>query len=397
MRMATVTSPYRSKSVPALLVLGVAGGKRMRGLQDAAQQHGGLVLHCVDYADAMRDPTHFHALAASGMPLKIDSPGDDAWVQHQLRLRGWQTRSDEPSRGRAALPPGPVARGELMPTRDWYTGFAQFLRALPATAAPLAPVEDILLMTDKLACQQHLRTHGVPTPPLLGAIDSHAHLIELLDQAGVDSAFVKPRYGSSAAGVVAYRRNRRGAELAVSTVHSKDGRHFNAKRMQRYTDARDIAALIDTLAADHAYAEAWVPKPRTQHGSYDFRVVTLDGEPQHRVARVNDAPMTNLHLDAQRASVDALLDDAGLHALLDTASAAARAFARSRMIGLDIVVRGARAWVLEANAFGDLLPRLHWQGRDTYEAQLHAFFPRDADGKTAGWPTSLSGMEASPV
>lgn len=395
--MATATLLYRSKSVPALLVLGVAGGKRMHGLQDAAQQHGGLVLHCVDYADAVRDPTAFHALAATGVPLKIDSPGDDAWVQHQLTLRGWQAGSDKPSSGPATPPPSQVARGELMPTRDWYTGFAQFLRALPATAAPLAPVEDILLMTDKLACQQHLRAHGVPTPPLLGTIDSHAHLIDLLDKTGVDSAFVKPRYGSSAAGVVAYRRNRRGAELAVSTVHSKDGRHFNAKRMQRYTDAREIAALIDTLAADHAYAEAWVPKPRTQYGSYDFRVVTLDGEPQHRVARVNDAPMTNLHLDAQRASVETLLDDAGLHALLDTARAAARAFPRSRMIGLDIVVRGARAWVLEANAFGDLLPRLHWQGRDTYEAQLHAFFPCGADGEAAISPAATFAMDAAPT
>ena len=396
--MVTATLPCRSKSVPALLVLGVAGGKRMRGLQDAAQRHGGLVLHCVDYADAVRDPTTFHALAAAGMPLKIDSPGDDAWVQHQLTLRGWQEGSDEPSSDRSALPPGPVARGELMPTRDWYTGFAQFLRALPATATPLTPVEDILLMTDKLACQQHLRAHGVPTPPLLGAIHGHAHLIELLDRTGVDSAFVKPRYGSSAAGVVAYRRNRRGAELALSTVHSKNGRHFNAKRIQRYSEARDIAALIDTLAADHAYAEAWVPKPRSLHGSYDFRVVTLDGEPQHRVARVNDAPMTNLHLDAQRASADALLDDAGLHALLDTARAAARAFPRSRMIGLDIVVRGARAWVLEANAFGDLLPRLHWQGRDTYEAQLHAFFPREAACEAAISPTTATfAMDAAPT
>lgn len=387
--------------MPALLVLGVAGGKRMRGLQDAARQHGGLVLRSVDYADALRDPTAFHALTATGMPLKIDSPGDDAWVQHQLTLRGWQARSVAPPSDPTALPPNPVARGELMPTRDWYAGFAQFLRALPATAAPLTPVDDILLMTDKLACQQHLRSHGVPTPPLLGPIDSHAHLIELLDQAGMDSAFVKPRYGSSAAGVVAYRRNRRGAQLAVSTVHSKDGRRFNAKRMQRYSDAHDIAALIDALAADHAYVEAWVPKPRTQGGSYDFRVVTLDGEPQHRVARVNDAPMTNLHLDAQRASAEALLDAAGLHALTSTARAAARAFSHSRMIGLDIVVRGERAWVLEANAFGDLLPRLHWQGRDTYEAQLHAFFPREVADETAIPPAinpaaTLRAMDAAP-
>ncbi|QEI06040.1 hypothetical protein FXN63_09470 [Pigmentiphaga aceris] len=387
----------------SLLVLGVAGGKRMRGLQDAAQRHGDVVLHCVDYADAMRDPTALHAMAATGMALKIDSPGDDAWVQHQLCLRGWEAGSGmaekpmpdnvvsggkgsddithdctaaSPTISTTVLPPKPVAKGELMPTRDWYAGFAQFLRAIPQTAAPLSPVEDILLMTDKLNCQQHLRSHGVAIPPLLGAVSGYGHLLALLDQAGVDNAFIKPRYGSSAAGVVAYRRNRRGNELAVSTVHSANGQHFNAKRMRRYTNTQEIAALIDTLAADQAYAEAWIPKPRTQGGGYDFRVVTLDGEPQHRVARVNNAPMTNLHLDAQRAQAEDLLNDVALQALVDTARAAARTFPRSRMMGLDIVVRGERAWVLEANAFGDLLPRLHWQGRDTYDAQLHALFPK---------------------
>lgn len=373
----------------ALLALGVVGGRRMRGLQDAARRHGGIELQCVDYADALRDPDAFHARVASGIALKIDSPGDDAWVQHQLSLRGWQANAGSP--GSLTAAPQPLAVGELMPTRDWFAGFAAFLRALPATAAPLTPVEDILLMTDKLNCQRHLGAHGVATPPLLGAIAGHVHLLDLLDAAGLDRAFIKPRYGSSAAGVVAYRRNRRGDELAVTTVRSAGGRRFNAKRMQRYTDAREIAALIDTLAADDAYAEAWIPKPRTAGGSYDFRVVLVDGKPQHRIARVNDAPMTNLHLDARRAPVEALLEESGLNALLDTAQATAHAFPDSRLAGLDILVRGSRAWVLEANAFGDLLPRLSWQGRDTYEAQLHAVFPVDeARGGMRSIPTPES-------
>jgi glutathione synthase/RimK-type ligase-like ATP-grasp enzyme len=373
----------------ALLALGVIGGKRMRGLQEAARRQGNIALQCIDYAEALRNPAAFHALAASGIPLKIDSPGDDPWVQHQLSLQGWQRDADLSEQGRLTqaatraaphnpVPPAPVAAGEFMPTRNWYAGFAQFLRAVPATAAPLTPVEDILLMTDKLNCQYHLAAHGVAIPRLLGPIAGHVHLLDLLDAAGLDRAFIKPRFGSSASGVVAYRRNRRGDELAVTTVHSSGGRRFNSKRMQRYTDSHEIAALIDALAADDAYAEAWIPKPRTAGGSYDFRVVMLDGQAQHRIARVNDAPMTNLHLDAQRAQVEDLLDEAGLGALLDGAHAAAQAFPRARLAGLDMLVRGRRAWVLEANAFGDLLPRLNWQGRDTYAAQLQALFPVDA-------------------
>jgi glutathione synthase/RimK-type ligase-like ATP-grasp enzyme len=357
-----------------LLVLGVSAGKRVRGLQDAAHAHGSVRVRCVDYADVVGDPAAFHALAATGLPLKIDSPGDDPFVQHRLMLRGWQLASDHAATASDA-PPAPLTAGDFMPTRHWYAGVADLLRALPATAAPLTPVADILLMTDKLACQQHLHAHGVDTPLLLGAIEGYAHLLARLDDAGIDSAFIKPRFGSSAAGVVAYRRNRRGDELAMTTMRRVGGRYVNTKRVQRYRHAGEIAALIDTLAADEAYVEAWIPKPRTAGGNYDFRVVVIDGEPQHRIARVNDAPMTNLHLDARRAAVDEVLDEAGQRALLRTARMAARAFPRSHLIGLDIVVRGARAWVLEANAFGDLLPRLQWNGRNTYEAQLHARFP----------------------
>jgi glutathione synthase/RimK-type ligase-like ATP-grasp enzyme len=375
-----------------LLVLGVAEGKRMRGLQAAAQRHGGVRVHVADYAEVIRDPGAFHARAATGMPLKIDSPGDDPWVQHQLMLRGCKASGGRPQ----AAPTVPVAAGDFMPTSCWYAGFAALLRALPPTAAPLTPVDDILLMTDKLACQQQLRALGVPTPPLLGPVTGHAHLVALLDDAGVDSVFIKPRYGSSAAGVVAYRRNRRGDETAMTTMQRVDGRYVNSKRVQRHV-GRTIAALIDTLAADDAYVEAWIPKPRTAGGHFDFRVVMIDGEPQHRIARVNDAPMTNLHLDARRASVDEVLDGNGVRALLDTARAAARAFPRSHLMGLDILVRGERAWVLEVNAFGDLLPRLLWAGRDTYEAQLQARFPGSPPDDVSPEPVAANNADVCPT
>ncbi|MNW04494.1 hypothetical protein D3C71_2005930 [compost metagenome] len=39
------------------------------------------------------------------------------------------------------------------------------------------------------------------------------------------------------------------------------------------------------------------------------------------------------------------------------------------MIGFDLIVRGTRSWVLEANGFGDLLLDLRHDGRTTYEDQ----------------------------
>jgi len=279
--------------------------------------------------------------------------------------------------------PRPPEHGELSLSAAWFTGLSRAMNRIAATLARLPHVrvlnapDELLLMTDKLRCQQHLQAHRVPVPRLLGPIEGDAHLRALLDEHGLDRVFVKARYGSSASGVVAYRRNRRGAEQATSSAHLVQGpdgaRLYNDKRLRRYERRADIAQLVDLLAIQGAYAEAWLPKPRHGSGHYDLRVLTIGGQPAHRVARVGAAMMTNLHLDNRRADADALLDTADQAALALAARQAASAFPASHVIGLDIVARHGRAHVLEANAFGDLLPGLLYQGLDSYAAQLQAY------------------------
>ena len=202
----------------------------------------------------------------------------------------------------------------------------------------------------------------------------YEHLQALLHEHQLDRVYLKPRYGSSASGVVAYRRNRAGRQQATTSaaLSRAEGRTrlFNVKRMARYETAADIAALVDALAAQELYAEAWLNKPRCGDSHYDLRVVTVAGQPAHRVARIGDRMMTNLHLDNRRGDASGLLNAADLDALEQTAALAARAFPASHVTGYDLVVRHGQAHVLEANAFGDLLPGLLWQGIDTYTAQL---------------------------
>ena len=61
---------------------------------------------------------------------------------------------------------------------------------------------------------------------------------------------------------------------------------------------------------------------------------------------------------------------AGMATLEAAGALAAQAFPHNHVTGYDLVVRRGQAHVLEANAFGDLLPGLLWQGADTYAAQL---------------------------
>jgi len=358
-------------SAPPCVVLGVAASKRTRGLQAARAVLGLPPARLVEWRDWLVSRECLDIALAPGCRLKLEPPGDDVQVHAALIDRGARRR------GRPAS--APLQHGELCGTDLWFAGFEQALdqiarqlAAHPGVDSVNAPHE-IALMTDKWRCQEHLAAHGLPVPPLLGRVGSFDEFDALLREHAVDRVFLKARYGSSAAGVVAYRRNARGDEQAITSAHLVETldtpRLFNDKRIRTYTDRREIAAVVDLVAAQQAYVEAWIPKPRRGAGHFDLRVLALAGAPAQRVARVGLRPMTNLHLDSRRADPATLLTGDELALMEDTTRRAAAAFPRSRVIGVDLVVKGQRAAVLEANAFGDLLPGLLWKGQDAWAAE----------------------------
>lgn len=354
------------------LLFGPRASRRVQGLQQALRERGLPAAEVVDYQTLLSAPERAAEAIGGhrGAMVKLESPGEAPALHAALIERGWHRL------GAPGPAPQPLEHGELAYQHYWYAGFADLLRSLPAEAAYLNPPDDIACMSDKLACQQRLIAAGIEVPPLLGPIDGYEDLRERLGDTGCDQAFVKARYGSSGAGVLAYRRNRAGREIAYGSAELVESggqvRVFNSLRPRRYTAARDIARLVDLLAAQGAYAERWIPKPRAPDalgGHYDLRVVALDGQARQRVARVSRRPLTNLHLGNRRGALEAWLDADSMQALETASERAAGVFPRSRMIGFDLILRGRRSWLLEANAFGDLLPNLLWQGRGTYDDQ----------------------------
>ncbi|MGX9782777.1 STM4014 family protein [Janthinobacterium lividum] len=355
-----------------MLLLATSGSKRVRLMQAARAQLRLPPAQVLEWRDWLARPALLEEALRQPCLFKIEPPGDDPAAHLRLLHDGCR---------RLGRPPVDApAHGELLAMDAWFAGFASAMASLAAqlTELPQARVfnapADITRMTDKLACQRHLAAHGIAIPTLLGPVHGYDHLQSLLHEHQLDRVYLKPRYGSSASGVVAYRRNRAGRQQATTsaTLSRADGqiRLFNVKRMARYETQHDIAALVDALAAQQLYAEAWLNKPRCGDSHYDLRVVTLAGQPAHRVARIGDRMMTNLHLDNRRGDAAGLLNAADLAALEAASALAARAFPESHVTGYDLVVRQGQAHVLEANAFGDLLPGLLWQGADTYIAQL---------------------------
>ncbi len=354
------------------LLIGPRGSRRIGWLQRALHDQGAPAAHVFDYETLLAEPARLlEALAqAPGAIVKLESPGEAPALHQALVLRGWELS------GAAGDAPLPAAHGELVHQQFWYAGFADVLASLPAGPRYLNAPADLACMSDKLRCQQLLADAGVAVPPLFGAISGYEDLCARLRDAACERVFIKARYGSSGAGVLAYARNRDGREVAYGSAElvEQDGRWrvFNSLRQRRYDRHSDITRLVDLLAEQGAYIERWIPKP-TVPGSdgrrYDVRVVALDGQPRQRVARVSAGALTNLHLGNARTQLEALLDaDAITHLQAATAKAAA-AFPASRMIGFDLIVRGTRSWVLEANGFGDLLLDLRHDGRTTYEDQ----------------------------
>jgi hypothetical protein len=358
-----------------LIILGTAAGKRVQAMQAARLQLGLPPARIVEWRDWLENPSLLDRELESLCLFKIESPGDDSDVQYRLLQHGCDLLQ------RAA--PQRLAFGELRDTDAWYAGLAVALSRVKMQLAARSHVQtfndpdEILLMTDKLVCQHHLLGQLVPIPLVLGTIQNYAHLRTLMKDFDLDRVYLKSRYGSSAAGVLAYRRGRKGREQVTTSaqlVHTGGKASlYNVKRLRQYEKRQDIVQVIELLAGQQAYAEAWIPKPRIGNGHYDVRALTLAGQPAHCVARIGALTITNLHLDNQRGDTSKLLDAADQLALEKIVRQAAASFPRSHVIGFDLVVRHGEAHILEANAFGDLLPGLLWQGHDTYSAQLQTF------------------------
>lgn len=347
-----------------LVVVGVPGDRRIVALTHAMQRSGLAPPIVVAWRRAIEDPAFVATHGRPGDGLRVESPGSDLDTWHRLSRLG----------GSAIT----VQAEQWRPGRAWFAGLAIAMRAIETATphlVPTHPASDVLAMTDKLDCDARLRARGVPVPTTMAAPTTTGELREVVVAAGLHAVFVKPRWGSSGAGVFAWRRN--GArERLTTTARMVDGHLLNHKRLSHYADPAEIDRMLAPVLADGAIVQRWIPKAGTHGGPFDLRVLVVRGRIAHRVARVGQGTITNLHLDGMRVAVEDALARFGprIHAALDEAClGAASAFCRDTTVAVDVMIdpRG-RPFVLECNAWGDYLPRLLYEGLDTYEAQLRA-------------------------
>jgi len=351
-----------------LTVVGVRGHRRVRLFCTAAAAAGLPEPMLVDWREVCAGDFDI----GPGTLVRLESPGEDAEVDRLLR-------------GAAT----PAAHGEIVGAAAWHRGFVAAARRVEERGAPLLnPVDELEVMFDKRRCHALLGAHGVAVPDGFAA-RSYAEVRER----GWARVFVKPAHGSSASGVLALAFAK-GRVSAYSSAVLDGGRLFNALRVRHYTDERLVAEIVDRLGADGLHVERWFPKAAHGGRVFDLRVVVIAGRAVHVVVRSGRSPMTNLHLGNARgdlAAVRAAVGPQRWAAAMHTCERAAACFPGSLHAGVDLMFAPGfdRHAVAEVNAFGDLLPGLLVDGRDTYAAEIAAL---TAAAGTAAPAATLAGM-----
>lgn len=371
------------------VILGSAGCRRVEGFRNALRELGLPPGRLVTYSDVLEGRSRLENVIRQGDILRIESPGKSVESEGALLRAGFSDTGPD-ALSREDIERLQVEKGRLVHPRQWYLGLSSALERVedqrtqcPPHRAMQCPAA-IRILFDKPRCHQILARNGIPVPKSPGRVERFDELLAAMGREKVNQVFVKSAFGSSGSGIVAFRMNR-DRMLAISTTemveHHGECRLYNSRRIQRYDQPREIARLIDGLCRFRVHVEQWIPKATLGGKGFDLRVVVIGGRARHRVIRLSRSPMTNLHLLNERFDEAPLLNmirPGDWQAALDSCERAARLFPDHLAVGIDLAFAAGlrRHFILEANAFGDLLPGVRFEGDDTYTSEIRELLNR---------------------
>jgi glutathione synthase/RimK-type ligase-like ATP-grasp enzyme len=364
------------------IVVANPDSRRVHLLQQALQACGLPAAIVLYYADLIKGQVRLDDFDPTQTVMRLESPERNFAVDRAIIAAGADvtTAGSHQRISADAAAALNFDKGQILYPRQWYLGWQWLLQqwTTQLTAPVMNHPEEIAWMFDKPRCHALFSQQGLSVPPALGGIHNYDELRTQMRCQGHDRVFVKLAHGSAASGIVAYRVSgpRESAITTVERVHAAgQTRLYNSRKIRHYTRHEDIADIINRLAAEGVQVEAWLPKAQLAGQSFDLRVVVIGGQAQQWVVRSGKSPMTNLHLGNDRGDPATFLTRVGpmaWAAMQQTCEQAAQLFPRSLYCGIDLLVWPdfQRHAILEINAFGDLLPGITWQGRDTYTSEI---------------------------
>lgn len=383
-----VSSRSANKTPFRWLVIGNPENRRVGLFQQALHDLGVPPAEVISYRDLLQDesllPGVLARAAAQPSILRIESPGENSLIEKLLIRRGLAeltTQADLTAKVlRMRDDPGRIRYPQL-----WFAGFTSLLKQIGSAQEAQVAIRvtshpaDIQTLFDKRACHRLLQSHGVAVPRALPVVASYDQLRDAMQNHGWKRGFVKLAAGSSSSGVVALSTvNAR--PLAITSLElvrrGGEARFYNNLQLSRYSREQDVRTICDFICREGAHVEEWLPKAQQTNRSFDLRVVTIAGKACHVVVRTSRSPITNLHLGNRRGDWSELKRAMGSRWKIvpETCEQAAQCFPQSLTIGWDLLITPGfrQAYILEGNAFGDLLPNVLFNGEGTYAAAIRA-------------------------
>jgi glutathione synthase/RimK-type ligase-like ATP-grasp enzyme len=360
--------------------------RRAKYFEEAVKSEGFTAPLVLAYSDLLSGKINLEATLPYRGFLRIESPGENHQVAQQLlalgataKLRARAMHCSAESALNQQLEHGRIAYLE-----QHHQGFLAFLAKIEKALETrpnlklMNSLEAIRLCFDKAACHQRLVAEKVSVPPAIYEVVDFEDLELKMQGKGWSRVFIKPLHGSSASGVLAYRKQGKRVQLISSLElerRGKDTYFFNSLRIRKYEQLEDIREIIDFITAEGVIVEQWMPKASLEGGVFDLRILVIGGKAMHRVIRQSESPMTNLHLGNQRGDFQAFLDLVGpkkWEEMQKLAEDAVAALPPMTYAAVDLMIdkRLKQAYILEVNAFGDLIPNVFVDGLDSYSATL---------------------------
>ncbi len=367
-----------------ITIIGNPENRRVSFFKEAVVKRG-LICQELAYIDILQNPQLLEDTLSKTTFLKIESCGENFDVYKHIIALGAivQDIYQQPISVKEALKLT-FQKGKIGHNRQWFLGYSRLLSQIEQLIEKyqiqiVNHPQAILQMFNKVTTHQLLAQNQIEKTPYLGVIKNYADLVYLMNQHHCPQVFIKLAHGSSASGVMAFRKNKN-KQILISSVElvRKQGKKielYNSLRIRKYTNIIDIIDIIDTLASECLLVEKWLPKATFQGKAFDLRMVVIDGKAEHTVMRTSTSPMTNLHLGNKRGDLELLkkfLGEEKWKTLQEQVIETTQCFSENRVVGVDVLytTNFKKSVIIEANAFGDLLPNvLNNQGLTTYEQE----------------------------
>lgn len=368
-------------TAPPFILIGNAENRRVTLFQEALARQGLPPAHVVPWVDLLAHPGRLADLPDTEALVRIDSAGESWDVEKALLKRG---AAEAEAAGCTHLSPAEVDalaydHGRILCPRQHHLGFLKTLQELESLFAAhprwrvLQQPASIADLFDKRVTSRKYAALGVPVPEWLDGVTDPESLRQRMREQDCREVFVKLSCGSSASCLAIFRLGRT-RDTLVTTIEQAATGWYNSLKVRRIEEPARVDEVLGFLLAEGSQVEHSIPKARLGGDYFDCRVLTVRGEPAFTVVRQSRHPITNLHLGGWRGDLDELRAAVPANEW-DAAMESCRTVARAHdclHVGIDLMFEdfftGHR--VLEANAFGDLLPNLRRDGLTVYEWEI---------------------------